>query len=74
MLTSISAEFSCLTLHPSPFNLDPVDEEPSEDEDEFHPLECTPGFSPDLTPTDDQPLEPLHPSCQALIGQTIHFN
>jgi len=35
---------------PNPFHLDPLDDEPSEDEDEFHPLDCPPGFSPDPTP------------------------
>ena len=74
LLTSISAEFPRLTLHPNPFHLDPADDEPSDDEDEFHPLDCPPGLLPDPTPTDDQPLEPLHPSGQTLIGRTIFFN
>jgi len=63
-----------LNLHANPFHLDPVDDEPSNGKDEFHPLDCPPGFSPDLTPTDDQPFEPLHPSGQTPIGRTMLFN
>ena len=50
------------------------DDESSDDDDAFHPIQCPRNFTPELAPTDVLPFEPLHPTGQSLVGRTILYN
>jgi len=74
LLTTITEKTPPLTLDPMSWCHKSDDDEPSDGEDDFHPIVPPPGFSPDPIPTDAQPFRPLDPAGQTLVGRTIFYN